>query len=70
MIQPGTWLRCKEPREEGRGVKVLAVYEPASLEGLKKPFATVYSRGRVSVFSLDRLTDPSRFEVVVEEAQS
>ena len=67
MIQPGTWLRSKEPREEGRGVKVLAVYKPDAVPGLRKSFATVYSKGRVSVFSLDRLTDPSRFEVVVEE---
>lgn len=66
MILPGEWLRCKEPREENRAVKVLAVYVPGQEPGLTKPYATVLSRGRVSVFSLDRLTDPSRFERVTE----
>ena len=67
MIAPGVWLRSKEPREEGRGVRVLGIYHPFAIPGLRKSYATVYSQGRVSVFSLDRLSDPSRFEVVVRE---
>ncbi len=64
MIQPGDWLRCREQREYGRSVKVLGVYRPSDEPGLQKAFATVLSRGRVSVFSLDRIEDPSRFEAV------
>lgn len=65
MITPGDWLRCLEAREDNRAVKVLGVYTPSEEPGLQKPYATVLSRGRVSVFSLDRLLDTSRFEKVI-----
>ena len=64
MINIGDWLISKEPREGNRAVKVLGVYRPSDEHGLTKSYATVLSRGRVSVFSLDRLTDESRFEKV------
>lgn len=64
MIYPGDWLRSLETRDDNRAVKVLAIYHPGQEPGLQKPYATVLSRGRVSVFSLDRLEDSSRFQRV------
>ena len=66
-IKPGEWLRCLEARESNRGVKVLGVYHPISTPGLIKAQAVVYSQGKITVFSLDRLEDRSRFEPVVME---
>lgn len=65
MIVAGDWLESKEPRDLGRSVKVLGVYRFGDEPGLTKEYATVLSRGRVSVFSLDRINDPSRFRAVM-----
>ncbi len=67
MLKPGDWLRSKEPRESGRGLQIKAIFRPLDIPGLNKAYAAVYSQGRISVFSLDRLEDPSRFELVVRE---
>lgn len=63
MIRTGDVLESKEPRDMGRTCRVLGVYRAAEYLGLKQDYATIMSRGRVSVFSLERLTDPSRFEI-------
>lgn len=63
MIEAGEAYECKEPREMGRVVRVMAVY-PAEQYGLKKSSVVVSSRGKVSVFDLNRMTDESRFRKV------
>lgn len=60
MIQPGEAYECREKREMGRTVRVLAVY-PAEKYGLKKSSVVVSSHGKVTVFDLNRMTDTSRF---------
>lgn len=63
MIQSGEAYECLEPRESGRTVRVQLVM-PADLYGLKKSSVLVTSRGKATVFDLNRMLDKSRFRKV------
>lgn len=63
MIKARSILVSKEPRDANRTLEVLAVF-PAELFNLKKTYAVCSSRGRITTFDVERLMDPSRFEVL------
>ena len=64
MIQPNECYESLEPREMGRTLRVLAVF-PADAHQLKKSQVAVASRGKATMFSLERLLDQSRFRRVI-----
>lgn len=61
MISPGDCLISKEPRDANRTFRVLAVY-PAEQYGLRKTTVVCSSKGKITHFGLDRMSDVSRFE--------
>lgn len=55
--------------DRGRLLRVLFVATP-EVHKVKKPIAACYSAGKVTTVSIDRLLNPSRFEIIPQPEEN